>query len=298
MQTGYIAKHKPYENTSNRDFSLGKTLRRPLRALRQVFAPAAPSVFFTLAIGLTSINAFAEQFNVLLFTKTDGFHHTSINQAVTAMEQLSDKHHFKVDWHEDASQINDENLKQYDVIMFLLTTGNILNDEQQAAMERFIQSGKGFVGVHSASDTEYDWDWYTKMVGRTFHIHPVIQTAELSVISRKFPGLERMPNKLLWTDEWYEFGAERSDDLNYILSIDESTYDPKADWGRVAGDGMGKFHPVAWYHNYDGGRAFYSALGHMGSTYSDTLFLEHVYGGIYWAATGKGMNSTADKNKK
>ena len=127
------------------------------------------------------------------------------------------------------------------------------------------------------------------MVGRTFHIHPANQTAELEVIDRKFPGLDRMPDRFLWTDEWYEFGAERIKGLNYILAVDEQTYDPSAQWGEKKGVGMGKFHPIAWYHNYDGGRAFYTALGHLPATYSDTLFLEHIYGGIYWAATGKGL---------
>lgn len=230
-----------------------------------------------------------DQFNVLMFSKMDGFHHKSVNEGVTAIREIGEKHHFNVDWHEDANLINDENLEKYDVIVFLLTTGNILNEEQQGAMERFIQSGKGYVGIHSASDTEYDWDWYTKMVGRTFHIHPPIQTAELEVIDRNFPGLERMPDKFWWTDEYYEFGAERIDTLNYILSIDESTYNPVADWGRVAGKGMGDFHPIAWYHEYDGGRAFYTALGHVPATYNDILFREHLFGGIFWAATGKGL---------
>lgn len=233
----------------------------------------------------------AEQFDVLLFTKTDGFHHKSINEGVDAIRDMGKRHFFTVDWHEDANVITDENLEKYEAIVFLLTTGDILDATQQKAVENFIQSGKGFVGVHSASDTEYDWDWYTKMVGRTFHIHPEIQTAELEVTDRKFPGLERMPDRFLWTDEFYEFGAERIDSLNYILTIDESTYKPEADWGRVAGTGMGDFHPMAWYHEYDGGRAFYTALGHMPETYSDRLFLEHVYGGLYWAATGKGLRS-------
>ncbi|MEQ9568446.1 MAG: ThuA domain-containing protein, partial [Pseudomonadales bacterium] len=173
-----------------------------------------------------------------------------------------------------------------------LTTGNVLNDEQQAAMEQFIQSGKGFVGVHSASDTEYEWEWYTEMVGRMFHIHPVIQSAEIEVLDRSFPGIERMPDRLLVTEEWYEFSEERIDTLNYILAVDESTYDPNVDWGRAAGGGMGEFHPVSWYHEYDGGRAFYTALGHLGATYSDRLFVEHIYGGLYWAATGKGIRTS------
>lgn len=241
------------------------------------------------SLTLAALPALAEQFSVLLFTKTAGWHHESINAGVTAMKKMAERHHFKLDWHEMSSVFADDQLKNYDVIVFLNTTADILNDDQQAAMERFIQSGKGFVGIHSASDTEYDWDWYTKMVGRTFHIHPTIQTAEIDVIDRKFPGVERMPDTFLWTDEFYEFGAERIDGLNYILAVDESTYNPVADWGRVAGEGMGDFHPIAWYHEYDGGRAFYTGLGHVPSTFEDKMFLEHIYGGLYWAATGKGL---------
>lgn len=240
------------------------------------------------SVALVSL-AHAEQFKVLVFTKTMGWHHESINEGVDALRGLAQRHHFIADWQEDASVFDDERLKQYQAVIFLLTSGDILNDEQQAAMERFIRSGKGFVGIHSASDTEYDWNWYTQMVGRTFHVHPEIQTAKLEVLDRKFPGLELMPKRFLWTEEWYEFGAERTKGLNYILAVDEKTYNPAADWGKVKGTGMGKFHPIAWYHHYDGGRAFYTALGHQSATYSEPLFLAHVYGGIYWAATGKGI---------
>lgn len=236
-----------------------------------------------------SINSYAEQFNVLLFTATQGYHHESQLEGVAAMRELAKKHFFKVDWQEDPSVFNDENLKKFQVIIFLSTTGDIFNPEQKAAMERFIKAGNGFVGIHSASDTEYKWEWYTKLVGRSFHIHPVIQTAELQVIDRKFPGVERMPERLLWTEEWYEFGPENTKGLNYILTVNEKSYDPVADWGAKKGSGMGKLHPIAWYHQYDGGRAFYTALGHTAADYSEPLFLEHVYGGIYWAATGKGL---------
>ncbi len=154
-------------------------------------------------------------------------------------------------------------------------------------MERFIQAGKGFVGIHSGSDTEYGWDWYTKLVGRMFHIHPVIQTAILNVVDPIFPGLQGFASHKLWTDEWYEFSSENISGLNYLLAVDESSYNPKVDWGTKKGVGMGKFHPIAWYHNYDGGRAFYTALGHMPSDFTDPIFLNHVYAGILWAATGK-----------
>lgn len=248
---------------------------------------------FSLCICLLSLSlsSYAEQFNVLLFTMTQGFHHQSQLEGVAAMRQLADKHFFKVDWQEDPAVFNDKNLEKFQAIVFLSTTGDILNPEQKAAMERFIKSGKGFVGIHSASDTEYQWEWYTKLVGRSFHIHPVIQTAELQVTDRKFPGLERMPDRLLWTEEWYEFGPENIKGLNYILAVDEKTYDPVTDWKVKQGKGMGKFHPIAWYHEYDGGRSFYTALGHVAADYSDPLFLEHVYGGVYWAATGKGLKA-------
>lgn len=236
----------------------------------------------------------AEQFNVLLFTKTAGFHHTSINAGVTGVQTLAKKHYFNVDWYEDSGKFNDETLKNYDVIVFLLTTGDVLNKEQQAAMQRFIQSGKGFVGVHSASDTEYDWPWFTQLVGRNFYIHPPKQTAEINVLNEHFPGVERMPSTFLWTDEFYEFGKENIKGLNYILSVDESTYDPTANWPdrNVSTTGMGEFHPIAWYHQFDGGRSFYTGLGHIDAVYTDPLFMAHLYGGIYWAATGKGIRSS------
>lgn len=248
---------------------------------------------FTLFILLCMAGkTLASQFNVLLFTKTTGFRHTSINAGVSAFKQLSKKHHFTVQWYEDANKFNDAFLKQFDAVVFLLTTGDILNKTQQAAFERFIQSGKGFVGIHSASATEYNWPWFTQLVGRSFHIHPPIQTARISVINNTFPGLERMPASFLWTDEFYEFGNEKTQGLNYLLTVDEQTYNPKANWPNTgkSGNGMGEFHPLAWYHFFDGGRSFYTSLGHLDEAYLDRIFLEHIYGGLYWAATSKGMH--------
>lgn len=242
-----------------------------------------------LLVSVTSQVYAQPQFKALLFTKTAGWHHTSINEGVDGLRELSKRHQFDLVWQEDATYFNPQYLQQFDVIIFLSTTGDILNDEQQAAMEAFIQSGKGFVGIHAASDTEYEWPWFKQLVGRMFKIHPRNQTAKLTVLDAGFPGMERMPEKFWWTDEWYEFGDETSENLNYLLSIDESTYEPEAQWGDNIGKGMGDFHPLAWYQEFDGGRSFYTALGHMAETYSDKMFLEHIYGGIFWAATGKGI---------
>lgn len=253
------------------------------------------NLFKTIAFAyaaLMVISASAQrggQFRALLFTKTAGFHHESINEGVTAIRKLGERHHFSVNWQENASVFNDKALENYDVVIFLNTTGDILNDEQQAAFEKFIQSGKGYVGIHSASDTEYDWEWYTKLVGHMFKIHPRIQTAKLQVIDRNFPGLSTLPDEFLWTDEWYEYSPATIDDLNYIITIDESSYDAKVKWGDNESEGMGDLHPMAWYHEYDGGRAFYTGLGHVPAVYQDPMFLAHLFGGIYWAAKGNGV---------
>lgn len=183
----------------------------------------------------------------------------------------------------------DEKLADLDVIIFLNTSGDVLNEEEQEAFKRFIRSGKGYVGIHGASSTEDDWEWYTKLVGRMFHVHPQIQTARMNIYHRNFPGMETLPDSWLWTDEWYEFGEEKVDDLTYLITVDESTFDTKVRWEVKSGDGMGDFHPLAWYHDFEGGRSFYTALGHLPKSYEDDYFLAHIYGGIYWAATGKGI---------
>ena len=234
-----------------------------------------------------STSAQQKQFKALLVTTTRGWHHESIHAGVLALQDLGRKNFFDVVLWEDPNGFTDKYLEQFQVVIFLCTTGDIFDSAQQKVMERFIEAGKGFVGIHSASDTEYDWDWYTKLVGRMFHIHPVIQTARLDVVDTTFPGLQGFAEHKLWTDEWYQFGPEKINGLNYILAVDESSYNPKADWGTKKGDGMGKFHPIAWYHNYDGGRSFYTALGHMPSDFSDPVFLHHVFAGIFWAATGR-----------
>ena len=228
-----------------------------------------------------------KQFKALLVTTTKGWHHESLHYGVLAIKDLGVRNYFDVVLLENPNGFTDKYLEQFQVIIFLNTTGDVLDSAQQKVMEHFIQSGKGYVGIHSASDTEYDWEWYNKLVGRMFYIHPVIQTAQLNIADNKFPGLQGFTNNKLWTDEWYEFGPEKIAGLNYILSVDEATYNAKAQWGDKKGEGMGKSHPVAWYHNYDGGRSFYTALGHLPAIYSDPAFLNHLYAGIFWAATGK-----------
>lgn len=241
-----------------------------------------------LVVCAWSTSSVAQQFDVLVFTKTAGWHHESINAGVSAIQHLGKQHHFNVVWTENAPLVfKDEELAKFAVVVFLNTTGDVLDNQEQAAFERFIRSGRGFVGIHSAADTEYDWDWYTAMVGHMFVTHPVVQTATVKVEDPNFPGMDRFASRFLFTDEWYEFDASRSKHLRYLLSIDESTYEPT----EARRKEPARFHPLSWYQEYDGGRAFYTALGHLPATYSDQNFLHHLYGGIYWAATGRGFKA-------
>jgi len=233
----------------------------------------------------TALNA--QQFKALLIVETAGWQHESTFDAIPAMFKLATRHDFKLDLKQKAQRLNDGKLKNYDVIIMVNTTGDIFNDEEQAAIERFVQSGKGWVGVHAASDTEYDWKWYTDMVGHMFKIHPHVQTAMVDVHDTTFPGLETWPKRRMWTDEWYEYldGTKKAD-FNYLITVDESTYDINAKWGDNVAKGHGDFHPISWYHNYDGGRAWYTNLGHVPAVFSEKAFLDHVYGGVFWAARG------------
>jgi type 1 glutamine amidotransferase len=233
-------------------------------------------------------NAVAQnkQFRALLVTATKGWRHESLHYGVDAIKKLGERHYFEVVIQQDPASINDKYLADFQVVIFLNTTGDIFDSAQQRSFERFIRSGKGYVGIHSASDTEYDWEWYTKLVGRTFRIHPEIQTAKLRVLNDSFPGMRSFVDYQLWTDEWYEFGPEKTVGLNYLLAVDEGTYSPEVQWGNTVGKGMGAFHPLSWYHKYDNGRSFYTSLGHLPLIYTNEIFLDHIYGGIYWAATG------------
>jgi uncharacterized protein len=246
------------------------------------------TILFLQAIFCYTAGAQQKQFKALIVTTTRGWHHESLHAGVLAIQDLARKNFFDAVLYEDPNGFTDKFLAQFQVVIFLNTTGDIFDSAQQKVMERFIESGKGFVGIHSASDTEYDWEWYTKLVGRMFHIHPVIQTARLTITDPSFPGLQGFTGNKLWTDEWYEFGEEKIQGLNYIMTVDETSYNPNVQWGPdKKGTGMGKMHPVAWYHNYDGGRSFYTALGHMPAIFSDPSFLNFLYAGIFWAATGK-----------
>ncbi|MDH6180316.1 type 1 glutamine amidotransferase [Microbacteriaceae bacterium SG_E_30_P1] len=221
---------------------------------------------------------------VLVFSATAAFRHTEcIASGTDAIENLGAENGFRVEATEDATVFSDSSLAEYDAVVFLCTTGNILNDEQQDAFERYIQGGGGYFGVHSASDTEYDWPWYGGLVGAYFLDHPFapqFQEATVHVEDEHTAATDFLPNPWVRTDEWYNFRSNPRDITHVLLSLDESTYDPS---GYTGSTGMGD-HPIAWCHPYDGGRSVYTAMGHSGAFWSEPLLLQHMLGGIQMAA--------------
>ena len=214
-------------------------------------------------------------FNVLVFSKTAGYRHSAIDTGIATIQALGNQHGFSVDATEDTARFTDSGLAPYAVIIFLNTSGDVLDAAQQGALERFIQNGNGFVGVHSASDTEYGWAWYGQLVGTYFADHPAIQTAELTVVDNTHLATLGLPSPWTRTDEWYNFTFNPSGSVNVLLTIDETSY---------SGGTMGNPHPLAWYHEFDNGRSFYTALGHTEASYSEPLFQKHLLGGILYAA--------------
>jgi len=241
-----------------------------------------------------------KHFNALIFSKTAAFRHTEcIPSGTVAIAQMAQRNGFTVDATENAADFNDANLAKYDVVIFLCTTGDVLNGAQQTAFEHYIQGGGGYAGIHSASDTEYDWSWYGGLVGAYFRDHPGVagvnqqfQQATINVEDRKSAATKRLPAQWTREEEWYNFRTNPREDVHVLMSVDESTYDPRGYSVPGGSPPMGD-HPISWCHEYDGGRAFYTALGHKGVYWKEPLLLSHVLGGIQMAAGAAKFNCPA-----
>lgn len=215
------------------------------------------------------------KFSILVFSRTAGFRHESIPTGIAAIQDLGRARSFSVEATEDPAAFTDDNLARFKVVVFLCTSGDVLNTVQQAAFETYIRRGGAFAGVHSAADTEYDWPWYGGLVGAYFATHPAVQQATVRVGDRGHPSTNAIPATIIRIDEWYDFQDNPRSRVSVLVSVDETTY---------SGGGMGADHPVAWYHTYEGGRAWYTAMGHTTESYGEPAFVEHLVGGILWAA--------------
>lgn len=259
-------------------------------------------IVFSLLIGLTiSLStsiAFGQQFKVMVYTTPDRWHDATIPIAMNEFKEMALRHDFNLTWAQRAGNADTENpftdeyLQNFDAIVFLHSRGYNLSDDQMDSFKRYIRSGGGFVGIHAPAASEDQEEWFHRLIGRVFTDHPKEQTAVINVVDHNFPATMHLPEKWVWTDEWYSFGEEMTDNLNTILTVDESTYDPNRTWGDdTRFTEMGDYHPISWYQEFEGGRSFYTSLGHIPATYKDPWFLAHIYGGIYWAATGLGVSN-------
>jgi type 1 glutamine amidotransferase len=222
---------------------------------------------------------------VLVFTRTLGFRHASIPVAVAAVARAAARQGMAVDHTEDPARFTASGLRRYRVVVFLSTSGDVLDRDGEAALRGFVEAGGGWVGVHAAADTEDGWPWYQTLVGARFARHPAVQRATVRVVDRDHPATKGLPATWVRTDEWYDFRSNPRPRVHVLATLDESTY---------RGGGMGVDHPIAWWQ--DGGsrsasplgrgRALYTGGGHTAAAWAEPRFLAHVAAAVRWAAGG------------
>ena len=238
----------------------------------------SPSLVWRFLLLLCGVHGLAGQTpRILLFTETAGFRHASIPAATSALTSLAEDTGFAVDTAGESGVFTAENLSNYAAVVFLLTSGDVLSEEEQTAFEAYIRKGGGYMGVHSASDTEYTWPWYGQLIGAYFADHPQPQTAVVRVEDQTHPSTRHLPEEWERFDEWYNFRSNPRPAVHVLMTLDESTY---------TGGSMGDDHPIAWYHEFEGGRSWYTGGGHTIASYEEADFVQHLRGGLLYAAFG------------
>ncbi|MGB5418365.1 ThuA domain-containing protein [Algibacter sp.] len=226
--------------------------------------------------------------NILVFSKTEAFRHKSIPTGIEFLSNMAVKNNWNIHFSEDSDDFNIPNLSKYDVLVFLNTSGNIFSEDQKLALQNYFARGKGFVGIHAASDTEKQWDWFTEMIGATFKNHPKVQPATLNINTDcEHPAIKGLNNEEVFRDEWYNFLKPVGKHVTVLASLDETSYE-----GKKMNTNN---HPISWYHIYDGGRVFYTGLGHTNEIYKDPRYNNHIEGAILWAS---GLKDAAKLSKK
>lgn len=265
-----IARDPARASGSYDDGVLGRILR-PLTVLALLSALVACRA----AAGNGNGSRKGNEVRVLVFTRTAGFHHTSIPQGVAAIRDLGGSAGFAVDSTDDSRRFTLDNLRRYRAVVFLNTTGDVLDEAQQRDFETYVRAGGGYVGVHSATDTEYGWPFYGELVGAWLSNHSEVVPAHLVVEDRTHPATAYLGPTWTRTDEWYNFRTNPRTRVHVLATLDESTY---------PGGSMGRDHPIAWCHPVGSGRSFYTGGGHTEGSYAEPAFRTHLLGGIRYAA--------------
>ena len=242
--------------------------------------------FFLFVITFLLSSCSKDKPRVLVFSKTKGYRHESIKAGKLALQKLGAEKGFDVDTTESSNMFVEDTLKKYKAVIFLSTTGDVLNQIQQNEFMRFIQAGGGYLGIHSAADTEYDWWWYGKLVGAYFKSHPEQQEAKFKK-GKPNDLTKDLPIDWIRKDELYNY-KKISRDINVLYTLDESTY---------KGGENGDYHPIAWYHDFDGGRSFYTGMGHTNESFVDPHYLNHVWMGLKYVIGENDLDYSKAKTK-
>jgi type 1 glutamine amidotransferase len=221
---------------------------------------------------------------VLVFTRTIGYRHEAIPEGIKAFVELGEKNNWSVTCTEDSTLFTDDFLRRFKVVVFLLTGGDILNEEQQSAFQRYVKSGGGLVTVHTGTYTLQSWPWFNHLIGGRFTAHPPEQNATLVIEDHNHPAVNFLPDSIwIRKDEWYSFDNNPRGSARILVSVLENTYNIEDDrWFKGVNMRMGD-HPVVWCHENEGGRVFQTALGHSTESYRDSLFRQHLKGAVEWA---------------
>ena len=234
-------------------------------------------LFINFLINITSDNLYKknDKISLLVFYETQGFvHEEAIREGKIMMSKIGNQKNYNIIFADNSDLFDSTYLDKVDVIIFLCTTLDVLDEKEEKAMKKFIRNGGGFIGIHSATDTEYEWEWYGKLVGAYFLNHPDIQKATIITEKESHFLTDHLKNSWSIKDEWYNF-KDFNPDINVLLSLDETSYE---------GGENGEYHPISWYHEFDGGRSFYTGLGHVGETYNDPRFVKMINKAILYTS--------------
>lgn len=246
------------------------------------------SILLFLGAALVANSALAEtpRLRILAISKTDGYRHQVIPTAIKTLAEMAQESKWAVTFTEDASLVTDAFLEHFDLMVLLLTTKDVFSREQESAVERFVQKGKGLLSIHTGCDTEYEWEWYGRQVGAKFVGHPPTQSARLVIEDASHPATQGLPAKeWVATDEWYSFDRNPRKEVHVLVSIDESTYAVDDNqWFPGVKQRMGD-HPLVWYSQNEKGRVFQTALGHTEQMWADPKFRSHIKGAVEWTAS-------------
>ncbi|MEV1044098.1 ThuA domain-containing protein [Streptomyces sp. NPDC049916] len=276
--------------------------RRSSRRAARTGRPRGPSPLIALTSLLAMVLALlvaappgaqaAASFRVLVYSEVTNSDHPSIPAGIEAVRKLGAEHGFEVEATADSSVFNDTDLGRFQAVVFNNTnstpeTGDLLDAEERSALQRYIRAGGGWVGLHSASASERDWEWYEGLVGAIFDKHPVPQTGRIKVLDRTHPSTKHLPDLWERQEEWYNWRANPTSKVHTLAQIKV----------RDGVDGLdeGVDHPFSWCQNYDGGRSWYTAGGHDKAAFQEEGFVQHLLGGIQWAAGAAEGDCTATR---